>query len=1669
VHRFQSVQIRDGASVDFGGDRIEIVDLVNSEISNATLTNIDLPQEVLDHFAVNNVDGVIHLTGITRFDYLTALSGNLIFDQLIVNDTTALGGTSNVVVEQLNTQNLIVDGGILTAKQVNVTQDVFLLNDAILTVPLATTNPNRLYSLDLKISGLLSIDNTSRIDLDGKGFPGNYAGPDFAYVGNLTGCHAGVSDDLDSTCSYGRYAKARLVGSGGGNGISGGGAANIQASLVVLEGVISASGISASISGAGGSIHIEANTLSGGGMIEARGGNSNTSSSTSRSGGGGRISVVVQDRSGFTGSVDTAGGAYSSSYNIAGAGTVYIHDTDDEYGNLIVNNTGNVAQASSTPIEHVGRHTITDVEDLGNERWQVDIKPTMAVRVVESGEVTSAAGAHYFTVSEAQSVKISVTATYYHYLYLFRDDGDLGTDDYIALVSSTTSGEIPYTSTITRVLEPGNYVVVMTGYGTGQTTAAALGNQSSSAYSGPYQIRIQSSDTVWRATNMNYDYGIQGLTVDLDRADNASPYYTIESNDVWSLIINTPDDLSDIVGNELIGVHRFQSVQFTGGASLDFGDDRYEIVDLSASTIDATSSVFNAETLPLTGLTVSENQTLRLDSGDIVIDGDLTIDGGNLIFGVDHQVTVNGNLNLVNGATLTVPNSLPGLYRIYELNLNVSGTITIDSSSLVDMSGKGYPRVSSTMYVGPEYISDTNRAGCHGGAGQGQNANCIYGRYQTARFAGSAGDGNGGGFVSLSASDMVLNGEIRSNGIASATTSFPRGAGGGVHLQLGSLTGSGRVEAKGGSVNRSDFRSGAGGRISVYATDSSGFIGEFDAGGGAFDQTRAVAGAGTIYLYDTDQAFGSLIVDNIGNAAETGTTLIEHTGRHVITGVADLGNDRWRIDVLPPDSVDYNEMFNLKSSGTGSIGYHYFTVPTDQVVEVTVNTAAFASHIMIFRDDGVLDVSDYINESYTGAIGSRTATFNLISGNYLAAVGTYYMNTTQVVNGSKTNANYGAYQVTIATPGYPWRPSNPVYEYGIQGLKVDLDRADDNSSLYTVESNDAWSLVVNTTDDLSGVAGNELIGVHQLDSIQILNGASVDFGGDRVEISNLSASSVYNAELINLDLPQDELDYFANYNNGTIHLTGDTTFNSLLIQADGLVFDRLTVNGDLDIMGGVTVTASGPIDVTQNMSLQSGAVLTVPSATVNPDRIYPLNLDVDGTLTIDTTSKIDLYLKGYPSGRVGPDFRSESGTAPGQGCHAGRRAGSTADCAYGRYTQAQFAGSGSTFPYGGQNGHPGGGIGTIRADALALDGLIRANGAIGGNWSGAAGGGLHFELRQLSGVGRIQALGGDVLSGSGSLAAGGGGRISIYVADTASFTGTYDPSGGANASTNFGGAGTVFIRNTNEVHGNLSIGNRFRQAAAGSTAIESIGRHLITDVVDLGDNRWQIGVAPANSVDVSVVSTLTASGFGSIGYHYFTVPATQTIEINVISDAVAPNIHILRDDGVINSGDFLVESYRTTVGPHTFTYSLAAGNYIVAIGDYRINTTEVINGVNISAVNSGEYQITVATSGYPWRAGYPRFDYGIQGLTIDMDRADAFSPLYAVESNSTWSFIVNTLDDLSGVVGNELIGVHRFNTINIGAGASVDFGGDRIEVENIFNSQVDPGSLINIDASSILP
>jgi hypothetical protein len=219
-------------------------------------------------------------------------------------------------------------------------------------------------------TGTLSVDSASVIDATGRGY---LAGRTF---GNTTtgapanaaaGSHGGIGG-IDSgglrAAAYGSLYDPNEPGSGGAlfntGALSGGGIIRLQSAAIVLDGRITASGAGTTnnfVAGAGGSIRIDTNTISGPGQVRADGG-----AAFAAGGGGGRVAIYYAGASGMTLSralVTSVGGTSGAGFHGA-AGTVYFKRNDQANGELVVDN-GSIISSQTTPLTSVGGGFITSV------------------------------------------------------------------------------------------------------------------------------------------------------------------------------------------------------------------------------------------------------------------------------------------------------------------------------------------------------------------------------------------------------------------------------------------------------------------------------------------------------------------------------------------------------------------------------------------------------------------------------------------------------------------------------------------------------------------------------------------------------------------------------------------------------------------------------------------------------------------------------------------------------------------------------------------------------------------------------------------------------------------------------------------------------------------------------------------------------------------------------------------------------------------------------------------------------------------------------------------------------------------------------------------------------------------------------------------------------------
>ena len=252
-------------------------------------------------------------------------------------------------------------------------------------------------------------------------------------------------------------------------------------------------------------------------------------------------------------------------------------------------------------------------------------------------------------------------------------------------------------------------------------------------------------------------------------------------------------------------------------------------------------------------------------------DRDICVQGATLTVSGSH---VFNSVQLVDGAVLTHPACTT--VETHKLDLTVLGEVLVDSTSRIDVTGKGYAAHytrGNTLQGG----ATSNSGGSHGGLGGSNDGqtNAVYGEYRDPDDFGAGsgitmnGAGNaGGGMVRITAGTLQLDGEVLANGGEGALGPYGNGSGGGaggsIYIAVGTLGGTGSIEAAGGAKAGSwtYMAGGGGGRVAVYAEDFTDFeVTHITAPGGIAPHNPG--GPGTVYLRNTGDPLGTLCFDAV--------------------------------------------------------------------------------------------------------------------------------------------------------------------------------------------------------------------------------------------------------------------------------------------------------------------------------------------------------------------------------------------------------------------------------------------------------------------------------------------------------------------------------------------------------------------------------------------------------------------------------------------------------------------------------------------------------------------------------------------------------------------------------------------------------------------------------------
>ncbi|MBT5823574.1 hypothetical protein HOH67_00395, partial [Candidatus Peregrinibacteria bacterium] len=361
-----------------------------------------------DISATNFDDRFIGKTPLTA----TGSSLSITFSDVTIKNAARLDVTSDLTITVDDTL-VWTDDGIIYDNGGTFTDDTpaavsNITGGVNLTVPSGATlyaNEDATFSGDVSISGTLTHSNNDTeangqdfdivytvsgdltiagsVDVDSRGYEfdeGPGAGSLVSGLGGGGG-HGGEGADAMSYTAggltsagsiYGSIIAPVTIGSGGGYDTptqagAGGGASRFTVTGTTnLTGSITADGEDASSGGrengggSGGSVYISTGILSGNGSITADGGDGyDNSLQEAGSGGGGRISLVYTTDSSTITETAYGGAAGSHGLNHGGAGTIYLKDNDDTYGDLVIKNNDQDLPTSNYDDRFMGRTPLT--------------------------------------------------------------------------------------------------------------------------------------------------------------------------------------------------------------------------------------------------------------------------------------------------------------------------------------------------------------------------------------------------------------------------------------------------------------------------------------------------------------------------------------------------------------------------------------------------------------------------------------------------------------------------------------------------------------------------------------------------------------------------------------------------------------------------------------------------------------------------------------------------------------------------------------------------------------------------------------------------------------------------------------------------------------------------------------------------------------------------------------------------------------------------------------------------------------------------------------------------------------------------------------------------------------------------------------------------------------
>lgn len=1352
------------------------------------------------------------------------------------------------------------------------------------------------------ITKFLKIAANAKIDVSSRGYLGaNGAADAFGFwYGNTTdggaqashgGTHGGLGGYAGIIHLYGSVFTPTFPGAGGGKynnsatyrGGDGGGVVRILASTSVLvDGKILADGElrnqgccdERGAGGAGGSIWITTKHLGGAltGKITANGGGGSTS--YSGGGGGGRIAVDgLTGRSGaFGGSaivngLESKGGVGVSNKN-GGAGTIYLKTLSETYGQLIVDNEGQLSDPESTPIPSVPQGTVSSVAGTSLFDFGAGLFPTrydgswFNPDVNQAGPNSPLLGQQLFYITSHSATEFVTSGSV-----------PLGT---IASPGETYRGILPLDRLEVRgkanMSVLGDLLVL-----SGDITGTELNTMK---LEGTMKANIIDLNTISKfdifnggiiaeivyggggASDFDFDYIVTNGTIDLPiiQAKNMSlTNTTVNSGDVTVDTNFAATGGTINVANMLVG----GTTNFTGVAA-------------TTGTINSTGSI------TINGGT---GTIAKLLSGD-----DIHIGTSAVVTITQTDVQAVDAVNISGTATLTHCKTTKT--AVCKLTI-ASNSLTVGSTAFINVSNRGYLGANGAADAAGYTVGNTTVGGAaasvgaaHGGVGGYGTQAEVYGTFLAPVEPGAGGGkynntatyrgGDGGGVVRINATAFVAvdgkihaDGELRNQGCCDERGAG--GAGGSIYITTGQLGGNGKITANGGGGSTSYSGGGAGGRIAVTGfTSLSGIfanpntVNSLEAKGG-IGVSNKNGGAGTIYLRGAAQLYGDLIIDNESQLSDNFSTFIRVTPEAqstTISGVTltNLGAV-WQPDMFKGLRVNPN--VNQAGASAGVWSQALFSITTNAANTLTLAGSQPLESVAASGDTyrGVI-VLDNLEIRGDGRLE--------VNGDVAVQAGDY------VTNNTTTYASSGLLKAN-------WLDLKNVTTFSFTNGGLDVKKVFSNGT-------DAYGFTHTHT------GGSLTVPAISAATLNLTNVAVTATTVDIVGNLTTSGGSMTTGDITVGDN--------ASFTNTALNSGEISTGGNLTITGAGSSIDQLLSSENITIGGNAvvtirkdSVTATGTLTVTDTATLTHCD--TLPSTGE-----CKLVIMADA-LVVGASAAIDVSNRGYTGANGAADAAGYSlgnTVAKGAGASVGGSYGGTggyagADRVYGRFDAPMVPGAGggkynNSATYRGGDG--GGVVRAILTSTAVINGEIRSNGELRNQGccdergAGGAGGSIWLTSPIVSGTGKIKALGGH---GSTSYSGGGsGGRISITGVTTlansfapANFANNVLAYGGVGVSNKTGGAGTIYLRTSTQTYGALILDNASQISDANTTPILIAPGGTVTGVTatSLTDfsGTWNVNDFAGTFVNPNVGQPGMESGLQSIELFAVTANTGDTLTL----------------------------------------------------------------------------------------------------------------------------------------------------------------------------------------------